>query len=70
MDRFYGPVANALALAGMILALLAAIARLGGAYTLFGFQSVSLFVAGTALVVVACFFKLQQLLHRIDGKGG
>ena len=66
MAKLYGYAGNALAITGMILALVAGLGRLSGAYVMFGFQSVSLFVAGIALIVAACFFKLQQLLGVLE----
>ena len=70
MTRLFSYVANILGIAGMGLGLLAGIGRLTGAYTMFGFQSVSIFVAGVALIVTGCFFKLQQLAGLLEDRKG
>ncbi len=66
MEKLFSTVGNILALSGMALGLVAAAGRLSGSFTLFGFQSLSLFVVGLALIVAGCFFKLLQIAGLLE----
>lgn len=46
---------------GILLCLLTGIARLASEYYLLGFQTITLFNAGTTLMIAACVLKLQAI---------
>ena len=48
--------------AGIIVCALAGVSRLLGIYHVLGFESVTLFIGGIALMVMACLVKLHQLI--------
>ena len=50
--------------AGVALCLITGVARLAGFPILLGFESITIFVAGIALIGTGCLFKLQALLSR------
>jgi len=47
---------------GILLCLVAGIARIAGYYYVCGYESITLFTGGTSLMIAACLIKLQQLL--------
>ena len=52
---------NTTGLLGVLICLVSAIARIGGARNLFGHDSLTFFVVGIGLVVVGCFAKIHVL---------
>lgn len=50
-----------LGIVGILLCLLTGIVRLIGEYYLLGFQTITLFNAGTTLMIAACVLKLQAI---------
>ncbi len=62
MERLYALGGDLVALAGIVLCLVAGSTRLAGAYYVLGFSASTLFLAGVALMVMACLAKLQLLL--------
>lgn len=68
MGKLFSYAGNILAITGMVLGLSAAIGRLSGSYILFGFQSLSLFVVGAALIIAGCFFKLLQVTRLLEDR--
>ena len=58
MLDFLGNITGA---TGIIVCALAGGSRLLGAYHLLGFETVTLFIGGIALMVMACLLKLHQL---------
>jgi len=61
MARLFRIAGHVLALAGVLLCLLAGGTRLAGLYTLLGFESMTLYVAGIGLMVAACLARLYAL---------
>ena len=52
---------NVIGAAGIFVCALAGGSRLLGAHYLLGFETATLFIGGTALMVMACLMKLHQL---------
>lgn len=65
MDKLIAHGGNVFALFGISVCLLAVAARLSGTYVLFGMQSVTIFMGGVALVVMACLLKVEQILRLV-----
>ena len=61
MDKALDLLGNITGGAGIITCALAGGSRLLGSYHLLGFESVTLFVGGIALMVLACLVKLHRL---------
>jgi hypothetical protein len=61
MDKLLDLVGNIAAVLGMLVCLVAGLFRLSGSYYVFGFEAVTLFTGGIALMVFACLAKLQNL---------
>jgi hypothetical protein len=57
-------VGNVAAIVGLTMCLGAGLFRLLGNYHLFGYSSMTVFMAGTGLLVMACLAKLEVLLLR------
>lgn len=55
---------NISALLGVLLCIVAGLARVAGFHVASGFATMTLFQVGTALLVLACLCKLQSLLVR------
>ena len=64
MERTFGLIGSIAAVAGMVTCLAAGLARLMGSHYFLGFESVTLFIGGIALMVLACLARLEQLLLR------
>lgn len=62
MKRLYETGGNVLAGVGIALCVLAAGVRLTGSHYVLGFEAATLFLGGTAVMVMACLAKLQLLL--------
>jgi type IV secretory pathway VirB2 component (pilin) len=62
MKKLFGIVGNIAGGLGILICLVAGLARLAGSFYLFKFEVVTLFIGGIALMVMACLVKLQQLL--------
>ncbi|MEZ5529307.1 MAG: hypothetical protein R3E57_05175 [Porticoccaceae bacterium] len=54
-------VSDVVALLGVLLCLVAGLARLGGSYYLSGFEVMTIFDAGVATMVFACLLKLYLI---------
>jgi hypothetical protein len=61
MEKVLDLLGNIVGAAGVLVTLVAGISRLAGSYHLLGFESVTLFIGGIALMVMACLAKLHQL---------
>ena len=57
-------VGNVSAIAGILLAFGAGLARVLGLYLVSGFTTMTLFQVGTGLMVLACLCKLQTMQNR------
>jgi hypothetical protein len=64
MEKMIMLVGNISALAGILLCVVAGVARLLGLYLTAGYTTMTLFQVGTGLMVLACLCKLQGLLIR------
>ncbi len=60
MDKLVGLIGNVAALLGIIICLIAGIARMTGNYHVLGYESITLFTGGIALMVAACLAKLYR----------
>ena len=61
MCRFIGLVGNVSAVAGVLLAFGAGVARMLGMYLVSGYTTMTLFQVGTGLMVLACLCKLEAM---------
>jgi type IV secretory pathway VirB2 component (pilin) len=61
MEKSLDLLGNITGVAGILICALAGISRLAGGYHLLGFETVTLFIGGIALMVMACLVKLHQL---------
>ena len=61
MEKLLCLLARLAGIAGVVLAAMAVLARLGGAYTMGGFQVGTLLLAAIFLVALACFAYLAVL---------
>ena len=61
MKSFLNLAGQIASIMGLLLCLVAGVARLAGAYQVFGFEAMTLFTAGIALMVAACLAKLEVL---------
>lgn len=68
MDKLIALGGNFLAFVGCCTCLVAVLARLSGSYVMFGLQSMTVFAGGVALVVLACLFKLEQILRLVRSR--
>ena len=64
MGRILGLVGNVSAIAGVLLAIGAGIARILGMYFVSGYATMTLFQVGTGLMVLACLCKLEAMHKR------
>ena len=61
MNKVFKVAGDAVAVMGILVCVAAGVARLAGSYHILGFQAVTLFIAGIALMVMACLAKLHTL---------
>lgn len=61
MDRVLRIVGNVLAVLGVLICLLSGLARLAGGYHLLGFETMTLYIGGIGIMVMACLAKLQRI---------
>lgn len=64
MERLISLAGNLLAVIGLMICLGAGLVRLSGNFHLFGYSAMTVFMAGTGLMVMACLAKLELLLLR------
>ena len=60
MKKLLEIMGNIAASLGIVACLLAGVARLAGNHYFLGYEAVTLFIGGIALMVMACLAKLQQ----------
>jgi len=65
MERVITIIGNLAALVGILLCLVSGVARATGSYQIAGYAAITLFQAGTGLMVLACLCKLETLLMRM-----
>lgn len=61
MNNLLELAGNLAAILGILVCAVAGVARLTGYYYVFGYEAVTLFIAGMALMVMACLAKLHNL---------
>lgn len=61
MDKIFDLAGNVAGGLGILVCLAAGAIRVAGAYQMFGYEAITLFTAGIALMVVGCLAKLQAL---------
>ena len=61
MDNLPGTAENIAGVLGILVCAVAGIFRLSGGFYVFGYEAQTLFIAGTALMVMACLAKLHQI---------
>jgi hypothetical protein len=64
VERLILLAGNLVAVVGLMVCLGAGVARLSGNYYLFGYSVMTIFMAGTGLMIMACLAKLELLLLR------
>lgn len=64
MERLIALAGNLAAVTGLMICLGAGVARLLGHFHLFGYSTMTMFMAGTGLMVMACLAKVELLLLR------
>ena len=69
MEKALDILGNLIGGAGIIACALAGGSRLLGSYHILGFEAVTLFIGGIALMVLACLVKLHQLTVVVNAKG-
>jgi hypothetical protein len=61
MAKLLEIIANGSGLLGVLICLVAGVTRILGSYHVLGFEAITLFIGGIALMVMACLIKLHQL---------
>jgi hypothetical protein len=64
MERLILLAGNLVAVIGLVMSLGAGVVRLSGHFHLYGYSAMTIFTAGTGLIVIACLAKLEVLLMR------
>ena len=64
LERLISLTGNLVAVIGLVLCLGAGVVRLSGNFHLFGYSAMTIFMAGTGLMVLACLAKVELLLLR------
>lgn len=64
MTALINKLGTAAGLAGLIVCAVSGLARISGGYYLANYETMSLFTAGTGLMVLACLLKLEVLLRK------
>jgi len=60
-NSLLGPVANIAAIIGILICAAAGIGRVLGFYHVLGFQTITLFIVGTSLMMFAALLKLYRV---------
>ena len=68
MSKMLDLLGNVAGVTGIIVCTLAGVSRLLGSYHLLGFESVTLFVGGIALMIFSCLVMLHQLTVVLRGR--
>jgi type IV secretory pathway VirB2 component (pilin) len=62
MQQLLSLTGNIAAILGILLCAVSGLARVSGLYYLAGYQSTTIFIVGTGLMVFACLVKLEAVL--------
>ena len=68
MNKFVVQLGSFSGILGVLVCLIAGLARVTGFYYIAGYQSTTMFTAGVALMVFACLVKLETLLKQGQGE--
>lgn len=61
MDKLLDVFGNVAASLGILICIVAGVARVGGNHYVFGYEAITLFIGGIALMVMACLARLHRL---------
>ena len=61
MNKLLHFAGNSAAALGILICLVAGVTRLTGSYYVLGYEAITLFIGGIALMVMACLAKLHRL---------
>jgi len=64
VERLISLAGNLVAVIGLMMCLVGGVVRLLGNFHLFGYSAMTIFIAGTGLMVMACLAKVELLLLR------
>jgi hypothetical protein len=64
VERLILLAGNLATVIGLVMCLGAGVVRLSGHFHLYGYSAMTIFIAGTGLIVMACLAKLEVLLLR------
>ena len=64
MNQLFTLLANIVGIFGILVCLVSGLTRITGNFYLFGYEAMTLFMGGTALMVMACLLKLHQLTEK------
>lgn len=64
MNKVIDIIGNVVGVSGILVCLLAGVARISGSFYVIGFEAVTLFIGGISLMVAACLAKLHLLQTR------
>jgi len=64
MDKLFKLAGDLGAVAGILVCIVAGISRIGGNYHLAGFETVTLFIVGIAIMLTATLVKLYRIENR------
>jgi hypothetical protein len=62
MQQLLSLTSNIAAILGILLCAVSGLARVSGLYYIAGYQSTTIFIVGTGLMVFACLVKLEAVL--------
>ena len=60
MDKLLDVFGNVAAALGILICLVAGVARVAGNHYVFGYEAITLFIGGIALMVMACLARLHR----------
>ena len=66
MEKIVDTVGTVLGVIGVLICLLAGISRFAGNHYLLGFETVTLFIGGTSIMVAACLAKLHGVSLQVS----
>lgn len=64
MDKLLNIAGNTLGALGLLCCFVSGVARVAGSYHFLNYEAMTVFSAGTGLMVAACLVKLHQLVEK------
>ena len=61
MQKVLALIGSITGIAGVLVCLIAGLARVGGFYYVWGYEATTLFSAGTGLMIFACLARLEEI---------